>query len=131
MKYKMTEDKMPDRSSHYLANERTFLAWLRTCVAIIGLGFVVSRFGLFLRELGIHVKGNLIAEASIHSYSSLLGISMVILGAVLIIYSLKNYLETHKAIQRGIYTPKHSPIYALTIGVVIFSIIIAFYLFSL
>ena len=131
MKYKMTEDKMPDRSSHYLANERTFLAWLRTCVALIGLGFVVSRFGLFLRELGIHVKGNLIAVASIHSYSSLLGISMVVLGAVLIVYSLKNYLETHKAIQRGIYTPKHSAIYALTIGVVIFSIIIAFYLFSL
>jgi uncharacterized membrane protein YidH (DUF202 family) len=76
MKNKMTEDKMPDRSAQYLANERTFLAWLRTCVALIGLGFVVSRFGLFLRELGIRVKGNIIADASIHSHSSLLGISM-------------------------------------------------------
>lgn len=127
----MTEDKMPDRSAQYLANERTFLAWLRTCVALIGLDFVLSRFGLFLRELGISMKGNLIAESSIHSHSSLLGISMVVLGAVLIIYALKNYLETNKAIQRGTYTPKHSAIYALTITVVIFSIIIAFYLFSL
>lgn len=97
----MTEDKMPDRSAQYLANERTFLAWLRTCVALIGLGFVVSRFGL-----GIRVKGNIIADASIHSHSSLLGISMVVLGAVLIIYALKNYLETDKAVQRGIYKPK-------------------------
>jgi hypothetical protein len=39
-------------------------------------------------------------------------------------------LETNKAIQRGTYTPKHFAIYALTISVVIFSIIVAFYLFS-
>jgi hypothetical protein len=38
-------------SSHlqqHLANQRTFLAWLRTCVALIGLGFVVAKFGLYL-----------------------------------------------------------------------------------
>jgi len=50
---------------------------------------------------------------------------MVFLGAALIIYALKNYLETNKAI------PKNSPIYALTIGVVIFSVILAFYLLLL
>jgi putative membrane protein len=127
----MTEDKIPDRSTQFLANERTFLAWLRTSLALIGLGFVVSRFGLFLRELGIRTKESIIAQPSIHSHSSLLGISMVFLGAALIIYALKNYLETNKAIQRGTYTPKDSPIYALTIGVVIFSIILAIYLFLL
>ena len=127
----MKEDKIPDRSTQFLANERTFLAWLRTSLALIGLGFVVSRFGLFLRELGIRTDESFIARPSIHSHSSLLGISMVFLGAVLIIYALKNYLETNKAIQRGTYSPKNSPIYALTIGVVIFSIILAFYLLLL
>ncbi len=127
----MTEDKMPDRSTQYLANQRTFLAWLRTSLALIGLGFVVSRFGLFLRELGIRTKESIIAQSSIHSHSSLLGITMVFLGAAIIIYALKNYLETNKAIQRGTYTPKDSPIYALSIGVVIFSIVLAYYLFLL
>jgi inner membrane protein YidH len=127
----MGEDKMPDRSTQFLANQRTFLAWLRTSLALIGLGFVVSRFGLFLRELGIRTKDSIIAQSSIHSHSSLIGISMVFLGAALIIYALKNYLETNKAIQRGTYTPRDSPIYALTIGVVIFSIILAYYLFLL
>jgi len=127
----MKEDKIPDRSTQFLANERTFLAWLRTSLALIGLGFVVSRFGLFLRELGIRTDESIIARPSIHSHSSLLGISMVFLGAALIIYALKNYLETNKAIRRGTYTPKNSPIYALTIGVVIFSIILAFYLLLL
>lgn len=125
----MREDKIPDRSTEFLANQRTFLAWLRTSLALIGLGFVV--FGLFLRELGIRTKESIIAQSSIHSHSSLIGISMVFLGAALIIYALKNYLETNKAIQRGTYTPRDSPIYALTIGVVIFSIILAYYLFLL
>jgi putative membrane protein len=36
-----------------LANERTFLAWLRTSIAVMSLGFVVARFGLWLRELAL------------------------------------------------------------------------------
>ncbi|HQT34040.1 MAG: YidH family protein [Thiobacillus sp.] len=39
------------RATEYLANERTFLAWIRTSIAIISLGFVVAKFSLWLREL--------------------------------------------------------------------------------
>lgn len=35
----------------HLANERTMLAWVRTSIAIMALGFVVARFGLLIREL--------------------------------------------------------------------------------
>jgi putative membrane protein len=35
----------------YFAAERTFLAWIRTGLGLMGVGFAVSRFGLFLREL--------------------------------------------------------------------------------
>jgi inner membrane protein YidH len=35
-----------------LAAERTLLSWIRTGIALMGFGFVVSRFGLFLREIG-------------------------------------------------------------------------------
>jgi len=34
----------------YFAAERTLLAWIRTGLAMMGFGFVVARFGLFLRE---------------------------------------------------------------------------------
>jgi putative membrane protein len=37
--------------SDFLAAERTFLAWIRTGIALMGFGFVVARFGLFLQEL--------------------------------------------------------------------------------
>jgi len=42
----------PNTTRDHLANERTFLSWIRSCIAIMALGFVVARFGLLIRELG-------------------------------------------------------------------------------
>ena len=48
----MTSDHEPNGDPRvFLAIERTYLAWTRTAVALMGLGFVVARLGLFLREL--------------------------------------------------------------------------------
>jgi len=47
----VTEPRRPDEFPDYLAAERTFLAWVRTGLALMGFGFVVDRFGLFLRQL--------------------------------------------------------------------------------
>jgi inner membrane protein YidH len=119
-----TEDRKPDRSTQHLANERTFLAWLRTCIALMGLGFVVARFSLFLREFGIMTKNqaipsNLPASAS----STMLGMSMIGLGILLIIYALINYLKIQKAIEAGIYVPRPSIVYLSTIVIVVFGVI--------
>ena len=46
-----TEGKAKAALSDYLAAERTLLAWIRTGLALMGFGFVVARFGLFLQEL--------------------------------------------------------------------------------
>jgi putative membrane protein len=48
---------MADRTSDFLANERTFLAWVRTSLGLIGLGFVLARMGLFLRQIAITAQG--------------------------------------------------------------------------
>jgi putative membrane protein len=63
----------------FFASERTLLAWLRTGIAIVGLGFVVSRFGLFLRLLSTQSGA---APSSSHSYSHLIGLALVAVGAV-------------------------------------------------
>ncbi len=39
------------RARDHLANERTFLAWIRTALGLIGMGFVLARMGLFLEQL--------------------------------------------------------------------------------
>lgn len=64
----------------YFAAERTLLAWLRTGLAVIGLGFVVARFGLFLRLLA-HQHA---APASSNPWSLVIGVFLVLLGAVMV-----------------------------------------------
>ncbi len=59
----------------YFAAERTLLAWVRTGLAVMGLGFVVSRFGLFLRMLRRDEGGG----PSIGS--TLIGVGLVLLGS--------------------------------------------------
>ena len=61
----------------YFAAERTLLAWLRTGLAVMGLGFVVARFGLFLRMLA-----NQHHDGDWHAGSAAIGITLVGIGAV-------------------------------------------------
>lgn len=67
----------------FFASERTLLAWVRTGITIIGLGFVVSRFGLFL-NLMIRQSAKPLPSPHYHSLSSLLGVAFVIIGTVVI-----------------------------------------------
>lgn len=81
----------------YLAAERTFLAWLRTGLGLIGVGFAVSRFGLFLRQMGA-LQSHLPAPAtglSLWSGVVLVGLGVLVnLGAVLrhvkLVHELRN-----------------------------------------
>jgi putative membrane protein len=70
----------------YFAAERTLLAWLRTGIAVIGLGFLVARFGVFLMIVrGQMVEGNQRA-------ASFIGIGFVLLGAMMIAASTWQHL---------------------------------------
>jgi putative membrane protein len=88
--------------SDHLANERTFLAWVRTGIAVMAFGFVIERFGLLLRELGLKV--GLSSNSSI-SYSKLLGIVVVILGMIMLIVALLNFLQVRRTIDEERYKP--------------------------
>ena len=64
----------------FFASERTLLAWLRTGIAIVGLGFLVSRFGLFLRLLSTQGTGGMAHAPA--GYSNHIGILLVVLGSL-------------------------------------------------
>lgn len=68
-------------AGEYLANERTFLAWIRTCIAIISLGFIVAKFGIWLREIAIRLNPQVQLPQA--NASLPIGIAMVAFGGVL------------------------------------------------
>jgi putative membrane protein len=67
----------------FFAAERTLLAWLRTGLTVIGLGFVVARFGLFLRLVAMQRSPALVQEHS--ATSAILGVLFVFAGAIAIL----------------------------------------------
>lgn len=66
----------------FFASERTLLAWLRTGIAIVGLGFIVSRFGVFLRVVAVQAPGR--ATDRDVFWSGILGVAFVLCGAAAI-----------------------------------------------
>jgi putative membrane protein len=60
----------------FFAAERTLLAWVRTALGLVGLGFVVARFGLFLRLVRPEV------DHPTHPWSAPIGVTLAILGSV-------------------------------------------------
>jgi putative membrane protein len=78
----------------YLAAERTLLAWLRTGLALMGLGFVVARFGIFLRLVGGQVEG---VQGS-HTESLVIGIMLAGLGVVAIGMSTLQHLRLFRGL---------------------------------
>lgn len=87
-----------------LAAERTFLAWIRTGLALMGFGFVVARFGLFLRELE---AAQHIVLRSRHGISLWLGIALVACGVVLNLAALARYRVYLRHLARGLVPEAH------------------------
>ena len=88
---------MIERYSDHAANERTFLAWVRTAIAIMAFGFLVQKFDLFLR----------IAEQSLATHSpeaggqivgTTAGLLLIVLGGVMVAFAAIRFRKTTLAI---------------------------------
>lgn len=118
----MTPDQPPaevkedKRATEYLANERTFLAWTRTSIAVISLGFVIAKFSVWLKELALRLSPQ--GAAPEESGASLpIGITMMALGGILVVLAAWRYHKVNLAIERGQVTADRGLILLVTIMV--------------
>jgi putative membrane protein len=110
----------------YFAAERTFLAWLRTGLALMGIGFTIARFSLFLQEE--RVAGSATTHQSLPVYS---GETMVVMGVAMMIFSILRFLYLTRQLREGRWKPGVPPVaVALTVVLAIFGCIIAASLFT-
>ena len=82
----------------YLAAERTLLAWIRTGLAMMGFGFVVARFGLFLREMQAVPHGTPLASGR---GSLWFGIALVLMGVLVNLSAVFHHKRLVRELREG------------------------------
>jgi putative membrane protein len=96
----------------HLANQRTFLAWLRTSLGLIAFGFVVERFALFSSQLQqwlqkINGSQTLIIHHPYESTVTGLGLFLIVCGASVSVFAFYKYMRLEKQIKEETYAPSH------------------------
>lgn len=111
--------------SDHLANERTFLAWIRTSIGIMAFGFVVVKFALFIKQLSIMFNKNV---APSNENASVIGISLVVFGLVMSLCSFFQYKHIEKQLLRTDYNPSSRLSTLLIISMLLIGILLVMYL---
>lgn len=87
------------------AAERTLLAWMRTGLALMGFGFVVARFGLFLREIAM--AGHVAVHQRSTGWSLGIGTGLIAVGVLVSLVASFEYYRFVRLLNRGRpYTPR-------------------------
>ncbi len=107
--------RRPDRQREHQANERTFLAWLRTSISLIGFGFAIARFGLFLQEFEVDQVAATDSDSAAPFFSSSsIGMGLVGFGVLSIILAAWRFNQAFDQIEQGRYRPNRWAIWLLS-----------------
>jgi putative membrane protein len=115
-------------TSDHLANERTFLAWIRTSISVIGLGFVVAKFSVWLRELSARLDQQSPTRQS--GLSMPLGIAMMIFGGLLALMAAWRYRTVKLAILKNELAAAEGTTVAVTVGVGCIAVALVIYMLA-
>jgi putative membrane protein len=122
--YRPANNASPDRASDHLANERTFLAWVRTGVAIVVFGFAIGRFAIAIRQL-LQIQGRVSATAGLSVW---FGTVAIVAGVLLTVAGLVRYRQTRSQLELGRFEPAGFVVDLIGILTALFGLVLAGYL---
>jgi inner membrane protein YidH len=79
------------------ANERTFLAWVRTSIAVMAFGFLVERFDLFIEIAAPSLTSRIISPVG-QKFGNAAGLALIILGTAMVVVAAIRFLANARAI---------------------------------
>jgi putative membrane protein len=120
----MSENPNANRARDHLANERTFLAWVRTGVATIVFGFAIGRFSIALREF-MKLQGY---KSVTPGFTTWLGIISAVGGVLLILAGLSRYRTTRMQLDSNSFEPAGFVIDLVSYVLGFFGLVLAGYL---
>jgi inner membrane protein YidH len=120
----LTTSDHSGKASDHLANERTFLAWIRTSISIIVFGFVVAKFGITLREF-LRMQGGSRQESG---WSLGIGVAFMAMGIFMALVALVRYRVVLQRLETGQFQPARAVIVFLALLTAVLGVILVGYL---
>jgi inner membrane protein YidH len=125
---------MIDKYSDHAANERTFLAWVRTGIAIIAFGFVVEKFNLFVRTMIEANRSDTVSRLQLDRFTGVFshydGLALILIGMALILIALFRFIKTGRMIDdpqtHSVAGTKVELVLAVALGLIVMSMTVYF-----
>ena len=114
----------PNRARDHLANERTFLAWVRTGTAIVVFGFAIGRFSIAMRQLTA-MQGHPLRSTGLSVW---MGAASIVAGVALVVAGLVRYRRTRAQLELGTFEPAGFVLDLVAILTMLFGAALAGYL---
>jgi putative membrane protein len=109
---------MIKRYSDHAANERTFLAWVRTAIAVMAFGFIIERFDLFLKVAAPQLSER---QLALHGerFANWAGLAFIVIGVITIVIAGLRFTKTAKGIESDAELPGPGARFDLALAIMI------------
>jgi putative membrane protein len=119
---------MIKRYSDHAANERTFLAWVRTAIAVMAFGFVIERFDLFLQVAAPQLAGRQVGAHN-QLFANVAGLAFLAIGVVVIVLAGVGFIRTKREIESDQEIPNSGVRFDIALVVLIGLLGVALFLY--
>ena len=127
--YQMKDQKdnnMYEKSREHLANERTFLAWIRTSIALMGFGFVIVKFNLFIKQIALLLDSGGASKID----SSFVGVIMIAIGILMALLAFLQFKKHEGQLRNNLFYSSSVLLLLITLILITGGIVLILYLLS-